>query len=304
MTEHEMVFRKPGDEIVLTVEFRLDGVLFNPVAVGNVEVYDPTDVLIDTLTPAKVVDGKWAIAYTIPSDGTPGIWKHTWHWTPYSDKPAVSQDYYFSVELPASPAALNKAALDKTVSYYDAEHQDIIWMVCTGANTSPDLQIIFNLVTKSWRTKTMNASALAMDTINPDYDDELILGGDEDGHIFYMGLADDDLGADISCTLETDDKRPDPGNVGQIYEYQEAHVVVRAEGAGQILHMDWFVDESAVEEFAGGVDFTLTTDSVSYRTALCGAGEKLRVRFYNSDDNGPIVLSMWDFGMVPVARAE
>ena len=71
---------------------------------------------------------------------------------------------------------------------------------------------------------------------------------------------------------------------------------------GQVLHFDWFTDESDVEAFAGGVDLTLTTGMVTYRTALNGSGEKLRIRFYNSDSNGPITLDLWDWGFVPIRR--
>ena len=297
-----MIFRKPGDSIVLEASFIDNGVLFNPYQVRAVAVYDPTGTLMSTLTPTHVIDGEYSAAYTIPAHGTPGIWTHRWYWTALAGMAELTQYYHFSVESVSSAGALNKSALDQTISYFDAKKDDLIWMVCTGGSVTPTLQVIFNLVTKAWRTKTMTGTALAMDTLNASCPNvELMIGGDENGKLFYFDLADADLSADISCTLETGDKRPGQ-EIGVVYAFQDAHLNAKATGAGQLLHFDWFTDEAAVESFSGGVDFTLTIDSVTYRTDLNGSGEKIRARFYNSDQVGPITLNLWDFGFVPVRR--
>jgi hypothetical protein len=192
-------------------------------------------------------------------------------------------------------ASLNKSALDKTICFFDSVRQDAVWMVCTGVNTSPDKMVIFNLKTKSWRTKTQGASVVASDWIHDTYpNQEMFMGGNASGQLFHFDTAHSDLGLAIASTVESADI---DFTEKQGYEkaYLKALVKLTGATAAQVMNLKWYIDEGSTESHSGGVNITMAVSATEHTTALNGLGRSVRYRLYNSDS-----LGQWIFQRIGI----
>lgn len=81
----------------LVVTFENNGILFDPISVGPVQVFDPTHVIIATITPVRVVTGRWVASYFVGPTAAVGIWEHHWTWQASLAVPSISQTYQFKV---------------------------------------------------------------------------------------------------------------------------------------------------------------------------------------------------------------
>lgn len=185
-------------------------------------------------------------------------------------------------------AGVSQAQLAKTVGYFDALKQDLVWMVPTGSATTPDKCVIYNLKTKAWRTKTMIACCVTSDWRNTSYvNRELYLGGGSTGKLFYLDFADADLSASITSTIESADL-----NFTEDFGIQKAFLFawLKATGAtaAQALTLLWYIDESTTASFTGGVTLTPGTTACEKSTSLNGFGKRFRYKLTNAD-----VLGVW-----------
>ena len=86
-----------GESVTLTVEFGVNGVLYDPFDVDTVDILDPSDTVMNTLAPVRISTGRYAVTYTVPAAGPAGTWKHRWTYTAESGMSAHTFTYSFAV---------------------------------------------------------------------------------------------------------------------------------------------------------------------------------------------------------------
>jgi len=59
----------------------------------ELKIYDPGETLKATVTPTKSATGKYYYDYSIPADGTVGVWKGEWKATK-SSKDSIERVYF------------------------------------------------------------------------------------------------------------------------------------------------------------------------------------------------------------------
>lgn len=73
-------FAIPGQpvDLWLTVRDDLEKRVMQPTSIGSVEIYSPTDTLLDTQTPVFANPGTYYVQWNVPSNATPGQYKDVW----------------------------------------------------------------------------------------------------------------------------------------------------------------------------------------------------------------------------------
>ena len=180
--------------------------------------------------------------------------------------------------------SLNLNALDQTYAIYDDYNHEIIWSVCTDSNTSPDLNIVYNLDKNSFHTETMPANIWTKYT-DKDTGKIIILGASSD-KIFERENDNADLDNDISMVWETADY--DCGEPETEKSFIALYIYAYGENSNQELSISWYIDESSSAEGTHTLD--LTTSATEHRIPISGRGKKIRFKFTNTDQLGKVKI--------------
>lgn len=87
----------PGETALLKIEFRKNDVLYDPVSLEDVDIIDPNDIVVESITPTRESEGVYYVEYEVAEDAEFGIWKHEWIYTPMSYGDDGDQVYQFEV---------------------------------------------------------------------------------------------------------------------------------------------------------------------------------------------------------------
>jgi len=180
--------------------------------------------------------------------------------------------------------SLNLNALDQTYAIYDDYNHEIIWSVCTGTNTSPDLNIVYNLDKNSFHTETMPANIWTKYT-DKNTGKIIILGASSD-KIFERENDNADLDNDISMVWETADY--DCGEPETEKSFIALYIYAYGENSNQELSISWYINESSNAEGTHTLD--LTTSATEHRIPINGRGKKIRFKFTNTDQLGKVKI--------------
>lgn len=86
-----------GSTATVKMEFLDNGTLFDPYAVTSVKIYNPSGVLMATLTPTRIATGIWYANYAVDAAAPVGTWQHVWNWQGSVGVAAIDQYYDFTV---------------------------------------------------------------------------------------------------------------------------------------------------------------------------------------------------------------
>lgn len=86
-----------GHVAVLEVEFKDNGVLFDPITINSVEILNSSGVVVSTITPTFLSIGRYRVSYFVAADAVIGTWGHRWTWRANTSIGFTSQTYEFNV---------------------------------------------------------------------------------------------------------------------------------------------------------------------------------------------------------------
>lgn len=94
-----------GQSVRLGAKFYDNGVLFDPLSISPVEIYNAPNggILLATLDPIRVDIGHYQVVYNIPSYMTPTVLYDKWLWTAAIGMPSSRKTFSFDIVYPTVP---------------------------------------------------------------------------------------------------------------------------------------------------------------------------------------------------------
>jgi hypothetical protein len=197
-------------------------------------------------------------------------------------------------------SGLNFSQLAKTVVAYDDKNKELIWSVCTGANTVPDTNIVYQILPNAWYKDTMPAEVWAWDYTSSGTSEVWLIGGgymSSANKIYHREQAVSDLTAAIAMTWESAD-----------WDFGESETEKQAIGftfyarkqssSAQTVVVTNYQDGGSTEQTTGSR--TLTTSFAEYWCPQSGRGRQYSFRIYNTDAYGWVEFIPLTFEYYPL----
>ncbi|MHC4619835.1 MAG: hypothetical protein ACYTEQ_18970 [Planctomycetota bacterium] len=184
--------------------------------------------------------------------------------------------------------SINKSAIDKTAGILNTETNEIIWSICTGASTTPNTSIVYNVTSDEWHPEDANVATIwAHDRIHTD-GRTLLLGADSK-LLFFAREDNANLGLDITATAEDADL--DYGLAEDKKSFVSSEISAYSETAGQEITVHGYLNGSDTAIRTAGKTHTLTTSPDKYRTNWKGMARTLRRKITKTDQLGWIRIN-------------
>jgi len=143
-------------------------------------------------------------------------------------------------------STMNLDALDKTRGIYVPAGNYIIWMICTGANTTPNKAVLFHLDPGIFSIDTMAANYLAIESAQVNDEADKIVGAVEDDLIYVREDDSDDLSSGNGITATWKSWAMDFGDQWGVDMLIDAIVTAKAQQAAtaQEMTLNIYPDEA------------------------------------------------------------
>ena len=86
-----------GTNVTVTVQFKVSGVLVDPVTINWFKIYNPSGVAVATVITTRLSVGVHRATYTVPATAVIGLWSLRWSWIGTSGMATLVQSQSFSV---------------------------------------------------------------------------------------------------------------------------------------------------------------------------------------------------------------